>query len=219
MRRLTLLLVIALLACEADFVTFATTVQWLEWPQEVVAGRSFDVRVIVPAICRSQPVLSDVPQLSDSTITFAPSWRYEHDPNFVCNAYMRDGITTTVALPGLPVPSQGHYAVVTVGPLLSGGPLGVPPGPTDTSVATRFGDLVVRTDSADTSRTNAAGFVRTYHGVGGCTQIYSPWSLGYVIENPVDSAASWAGFVSGYLYRPDTLVCGVSRVFHLVRTS
>jgi hypothetical protein len=216
MRRAALLLSATLAACQSDFVTTATAVEWLEWPQEVVAGQAFDVRVVVPPICAQQATLTDVPQLSDTAITFAPSWRYEQNPDIVCAvtavgparspADLVNGYFTTVSLPGLPLPLQGHYDLITVGP-----------NPADGLLATHVGDLVVRADSADTSRTGAAGFVAATRNAG-CTRIGQP-GVGYVIENPVDTASFWAGFVSGYLYRPDTLVCGASRVFHLVRTS
>jgi hypothetical protein len=217
MRRVSLLLVAALLACQSDFVTSPAPVQWLEWPQEVVAGHVFDVRVVVPPICAQHATLTDDPQLSDTAITFAPTWRYEQNPDIVCAATaaapanapadLANGYSTTVSLPGLPLPTQGHYALITVGPNPADGPL-----------ATHVGDLVVHADSADTSRTGAAGFVAADR-TAGCTRIVQPGVGGYVIENPADTTSFWTGFVSGYLYRPDTLVCGAARVFHLVRTS
>lgn len=216
-RRLpALLLSLLLLACQSDFITSPAPVQWLEWPQEVIAGQGFDVRVVVPPICAQHATLTDEPQLSDTAITFAPTWRYEHNPDIVCAAAVAsvarapaglvNGYFTTVSLPGLPLPAQGHYDLITIGPNAADGTL-----------ITNFGDLVVQTDSADTSRTGAAGFVAAQR-VSGCTRIGQP-GVGYVIENPVDTAAFWIGFVSGYLYRPDTLVCGAARIFHLVRTS
>ena len=215
-RRPAVLLGLTLAACQSDFVTIATTVQWLEWPQEVVAGQPFDVRVVVPPICAQHATLTDEPQVSDTAITFAPTWRYEHNPDIACTATaaamarapgdLVNGYFTTVSLPGLPLPAQGHYALITVGP-----------NPADGPRVTHVGDLVVRADSADTSRSGAAGFVAATRNAG-CTRIGQP-GVGYVMENPVDTAEFWAGFVSGYLYRPDTLVCGAARVFHLVRSS
>jgi hypothetical protein len=216
MRALALLVCLALAACQSDFVTSPAPVQWLEWPQEVVAGQAFDVRVVVPPVCAQHATLTDEPQLSDTAITFAPTWRYEQNPDIVCAAAnvsvarapadLVNGYSTTVSLPGLPLPTSGHYDLITIRP-----------NPADGVLATHVGDLVVRADSPDTSRTGAAGFVAATRAAG-CTRIGQP-GVGYVIENPVDTTSFWAGFVSGYLYRPDTLVCGAARVFHLVRTS
>jgi hypothetical protein len=216
MRAAALPVFLMLAACQSDFVTSPAPVQWLEWPQEVVAGQGFDVRVVVPPVCAQHATLTDDPQLSDTAITFAPVWRYEQNPDIVCAAAaaasanamadLANGYSTTVSLPGLPLPTQGHYALITVGP-----------NPADGTLITNFGDLVVQADSADTSRTGAAGFVAAQR-VSGCTHIGQP-GVGYVIENPADTSSFWTGFVSGYLYRPDTLVCGAARVFHLVRTS
>jgi hypothetical protein len=211
-----LLSVVGLVGCQSDFITSPAPVQWLEWPQEVVAGRAFTVRVVVPPICAQHATLNDDPQLSDTAITFAPTWRYEQNPDIVCAAAattparlpadLANGYFTTVSLPGVPLPAQGHYGLITVAP-----------NPADGLLVTHFGDLVVRPDSADTSRTGAAGFVAATRNAG-CTRIGQP-GVGYIIENPVDTASFWTGFVSGYLYRPDTLVCGAARVFHLVRTT
>lgn len=216
MRRVSLLLVAVLLACQSDFVTSPAPVQWLEWPQEVVAGQGFDVRVVVPPVCAQHATLTDDPRLSDTAITFAPTWRYEQDPDIVCaaaaaapanaTADLANGYSTVVSIVGLPVPAHGHYSLLTVRP-----------NPADGMLITNFGDLVIQADSADTSRTGAAGLIAAQR-VSGCTRIGQP-GVGYVIENPVDTSSFWIGFVSGYLYRPDTLVCGASRVFHLVRTS
>jgi len=216
MRRVPLLLVAVLLACQSDFITSPAPVEWLEWPQEVVAGHAFDVRVVVPPVCAQHATLTDVPQLGDTAITFAPTWRYEHNPDIVCaaaatapanaTADLANGYSTVVSIGGLPLPAQGHYSLLTA-----------QPNPADGTLMTNFGDLVVQADSADTSRTGAAGFIAAQR-VSGCTHIGQP-GVGYVIENPVDTSSFWIGFVSGYLYRPDTLVCGAARVFHLLRTS
>lgn len=215
-RHSALPLALALVACQSDFVTSPAPVQWLEWPQEVVAGRAFAVRVVVSPICAEHATLTDAPQIGDTTITFAPAWRYEQNPDIVCAlaappaaglaADLANGYSTVVSMAGLPLPAQGHYSLLTKRP-----------GPADGILITNFGNLVVQSDSADTSRTGAAGFVAAQR-VSGCTRIGQP-GVGYVIENPVDTTSFWAGFVSGYLYRPDTLVCGATRVFHLQRTS
>jgi len=209
MRRLAgLLMVVALVACDADFDTIAAPVQWLEWPQEVVAGHAFKVRVVVWPSRAPHVSLRATPQLGDTAITFTPVWRYDHSPSppVGCEVNWK-AVSDTVSIPGAPLTTLGHDAMVTVAP----GPAGVPQ-------ATDFGDLVVRSDSADTSRAGAAGFVKTSR-VSGCTGIQQPGAAPYVIENPPDTASSWSGFVSGYLYRPDALVCRASRVFHLVRTN
>ena len=79
-----------------------------------------------------------------------------------------------------------------------------------------FGQIVVRSDSVDSSRTNAGGMVSASRDLSGCVRIFAGFNQ-YTVENPpADTATVWSAFVQGYLHKPAALVCGDSLVFHLV---
>ncbi len=81
-----------------------------------------------------------------------------------------------------------------------------------------FGEITVRSDTANAARANAGGLVFAYRDSTGCVEI-TPAGIyqGYVLENPpADTASYWSAFVHGYLYKPAAPLCGASRVFHLV---
>jgi hypothetical protein len=79
-----------------------------------------------------------------------------------------------------------------------------------------FGEIVVRSDSIDSSRVNAGGDVSAVRDSSGCVVIFAG-PTPYVVENPpADTTTNWSAFVQGYLHKATAPVCGQSEVFHLV---
>lgn len=215
-----------LLACsEPDTKAIPVEVQWMEWPAEVLAATPFTVRLsgYGPG-CYLQSELHVPIDADVSAVTFAPYWLVEPRSNVIC--YARDGwltaqrlgpidvgfYDTRAAVPGLAATTPRSYEIRGAASVFA-------PATLDRIAALpirTFGDVIVRSDSADPSRVNAGGQAYGYRDTQGCVWI-QPFFIfpGYVVENPPDTAAYWTGFLRGYLYSPQAPVCGETRVFHV----
>ncbi len=190
-------------------------VSWLEWPAEVLANERFDVRTsgYLPA-CGSRFVPAYHADLSGVTLEPFAVVREPPPCVNVASASALEGIVQSmfdesirVVTVGLGADTVRTYEMRAT-TYTSGG------------VGTRtFGDIVVRPDSVQNRRLNAAGRASAARDQAGCLRIYPVarvFSTSYPIENPPDTTSDWAAFVQGYLYEPATAVCGEAVVFHLV---
>jgi hypothetical protein len=196
--------------------------QWMEWPAEVLASASFEVRLVgygaACAVQRFDPGLS----VDNSAVTFEPFFLVRK-PQPICPAYDRASLQaaspslvipffdTLATVGGLPAQTSRSYEIRAAANVSAQAA-----APTALPVRT-FGEIVVRTGSVDASRTNAGGMAYAQRDSAGCIRIFVGLAQFYVIENPpADTATFWSGFVRGYLYAPATPVCGADTVFHLV---
>ncbi|HET9707780.1 MAG TPA: hypothetical protein VFP39_05710 [Gemmatimonadales bacterium] len=208
----------ALTACSDDTRVVFTQVSWMEWPAEVHRAQSFNVRLVgFNAGCGDER-FSPGMTIDNSALTFEPFFVF-NGPQLNCPLAVGGApatppifaffdVRSTVA--GLAAPSPRSYDLRAAADVAAPAT-----GPSSFPVRT-FGSIVVRSDSVDTSRTNAAGRVSASRDSGGCVRIFAGVSQ-YVVENPpADTATFWSAFVEGYLYKPAAAVCGDSMVFHLV---
>lgn len=192
----------------------------MEWPAEVLPAQSFTVRLVgFNQGCGDQR-FDPGTTVDNSAVTFEPFFVFSGPRQFCPLA------AGTVSSPGAP-PGLAFYDVRSkVAGLDAPSPRSYDMrAATDVSVAANapssipvrtFGQIVVRSDSVDSSRTNAGGRVSATRDLSGCVRIFAGFNQ-YVVENPpADTATYWSAFVQGYLYRPAALVCGDSIVFHLV---
>jgi hypothetical protein len=193
-------------------------VNWMEWPAEVRAGTPFTARLVGFApFCGPSDGFNAVPQVDDSAVTFQPYFIVPDQPSVcppterqVAIAFIAPSFDTSAAVPGLAAPSSGTYD-------MRASAFAATFAPGDGYVIHAFGTVTVRRDSADTSRTAAAGQIYTWRDTLSCLHGATPGLYpGYVIENPPDTTTYWSGFVQGYLYAPAAPVCGATKVFHLV---
>lgn len=211
------LAVAVVLACSSDNTRVVfSQLNWMEWPAAVRVAQPFNVRLVgFNAGCGEQR-FDPGTTVDNSAVTFEPFFVFTGPP-----------VYCPLAAPGAAVPIFAFYDVKST-------VAGLTPqasrsyeirGATDVSVSPSapsalpvrtFGEIVVRVDSADTSRTNAGGRVSASRDTSGCVRIFAGVNQ-YVVENPpADTATYWSAFVEGYLYRPSTPVCGDSIVFHLL---
>jgi hypothetical protein len=210
--------VLLALACDGPNTHMVpATVSWMEWPAEVVAGTPFAIRLVGFApFCGPHNDFVAAPQVDDSAVTFQPYFIVP-DRQSPCpltaqplvSPILAPSFDTSTVVPGLAAPSPRSYdiraSIAIATPAGSG------------AFIKTFGSVTVRADSADTSRTAAAGQAYTSRDTLSCLRIFTPsFFLGYVVENPPDTTTYWNGFVQGYLYTPAAPVCGEKRVFHLV---
>lgn len=217
-RALAWFVVILALSCDGPGThILPAAVNWMEWPAEVRAGMPFTVRLVgFAAFCGPNDGFNAVPQVTDSAVTFQPYFivpdRQSPCPlaaQQVVSPVFAPSFDTSAAVPGLAV-SAGTYD-------LQASAFAETFAPSDGYVVRAFGTVTVRADSADTSRTAAAGQIYTSRDSLSCLRVFSPGLFpGYVLENPPDTTTYWSGFVRGYLYAPAAPVCGEKRVFHLV---
>jgi len=217
-RSLVSLSVLALLVLgcsDTDTHVLPAAVNWMEWPAEVRAGAAFKVRLVGFApFCGPSDGFSGAPQVSDSAVTFQPYFIVPDHPS-ACPLTVRQATSpilapsfdTTQAVAGLAAPASGTYE-------MRASAFGVT---ASAYVIRTFGTVTVRADSADTSRTAAAGQAYTSRDTLSCLRIFTPAIFrSYVVENPPDTTTYWSAFVQGYVYTPAATVCGEKRVFHLV---
>lgn len=213
------LTLLSLVACSDDTRVVFTQVHWMEWPAAVVPGQSFSVRLVgFNAGCGNEHFSSGL-TVDNSAVTFEPFFVFSGPP-LICP--LAAGRTSTGGPPiaaffdvrspvgGLSAPSPRSYDV------RAATDVSVPvTAPASIPVRT-FGQIVVRSDSVDSSRTNAAGQASASRDLSGCVRIFAGVNQ-YVVENPpADTATFWSAFVQGYLHKPAAPHCGDSLVFHLV---
>jgi len=217
---------VAVAACsDPESEIMPAEVSWMEWPAEVLAAEPFTVRLVgYGAFCRE--VLRFDPGITsdNSAVTFEPFF-------LVSRRALPCPLDRRVPLSGSltpPIIAPFFDTRAQVGGLTPQTPRSYEiRGAADASLrevsalalpVRLFGEVVVRSDSVDRSRTNAGGVVYAYRDSTGCVSIYAPVVQGeYVLENPpADTATFWSAFVRGYIYKPAAPVCGESLVFHLV---
>jgi hypothetical protein len=212
-------------ACsEPDSDVLFAQVNWMEWPAEVLAAQPFTVRLEgYGASCRDVLRFDPGTTVDNSAVTFEPFFLVSRRA-IVCPVDDR-----TTALPGAPpivapffdtrasiaglTPQTPRSYEVRAAADVSVSPLA------ESALPVRmFGDIVVRSDTVDQSRTNAGGSVFAVRDSTGCVEIYVGFpQIQYVVENPpADTATYWSAFVRGYVYKAPVPVCGESVVFHLL---
>jgi hypothetical protein len=218
---LVLLFVASVAACsEPDTRVEPARVYWMEWPAEVLAATPFTVRVVgFGGDCRPGVKLVIDPAVDQSAVTFEPYFLVPRAPD-PCQ-YVREPqslalliapfFDTRAAVPGLEAQVPRTYEIRAGTDVSARDALAAFPIRT-------FGEITVRSASADTKRINAGGTAYAVRDSLGCVTL-QPYVVypGYVIENPpADTAQYWYGFVRGYIYEPAAPVCGAFTVFHLV---
>lgn len=212
-------------ACsEPDSDVLFAQVNWMEWPAEVLAAQPFSVRLVgYGASCQEVLRFDPGARVDNSAVTFEPFFLVSRRPApcpLEGRAATRTGappiiapfFDTRASVAGLTPETPRSYEIraaadVSVSPLA------------ETALPVRmFGDIVVRSDTVDRSRTNAGGSVFAVRDSVGCVEIYVGFpQTQYVVENPpADTATYWSAFVRGYVYKAPVPVCGESIVFHLV---
>lgn len=214
----------AAVACENDTTVIPVTVQWMDWPADVVSNEPFSVRMIVYWPCAAQGFRPG-PAADQSAVTFTPYFLGQ-DNNTYCAlaeqvvSLVVGSLDTAGLAPGLAAEFSRSYEMRAATDVF------VPePRPFWTGPPIRmFGDVTVRpsppTPPVPTPRRNAAGRVYTLRDSLGCLRIrpvgsYAPQAA-IVLENPTDTIGLSGAFVRGYLHYPAAPVCGEARVFHLV---
>ena len=201
------------------------TLQWMEWPAEVLAAKPFPLRLIVipVAVCQHRVFRPGI-SADQSAVTVAPYYLVEGAPT-VCPPI------EVAAGPNLPVPFFLLDTTALAPPLVTSAARTFDiRGAADVSAAgapianglpqRTFGDVTVRLSTPDTTRRNAAGIATLVRDTLGCALV-EPYGLlfpgaGYVLEDQTDTAGISYAFVRGYLYDAPAPVCGRTRVFHLV---
>jgi hypothetical protein len=215
---------LAVLACsEPDSEVVPAEVSWMEWPAEVMAAEPFTVRLVgYGTSCREVLRFDPGTTIDNSGVTFEPFFLVSRRQVF-CPVDRR------VPAPALSVPIIAPFfdTRASVAGLTPQTPRSYEiRGAADVSLrgtatpalpVRMFGEVVVRSDSVDRSRTNAGGVVYAYRDSIGCVSIYTSVAQGeYVLENPpADTASFWTAFVRGYIHKAAVPVCGESVVFHL----
>lgn len=221
---LALFALASLSACtEPESEIIPAQVQWMEWPAEVLASAGFTVRLVGYGVgCREVLRFDPGTTVDNSAVTFEPfflvSRRQVACPldGRMAMAAIRPPIIapffdTRAPVPGLSPQTPRSYELRGAADVSvrDAAPAALP--------VRTFGEVVVRSDSADPSRTNAGGIAYAQRDSAGCVTMYVGIQQTYTIENPpADTATFWSGFVRGYLYKPAASVCGADTVFHLV---
>jgi hypothetical protein len=210
---------------ESDIVP--AEVSWMEWPAEVMAAEPFTVRLVGyggGVSCREVLRFDPGTTTDISGVTFEPFFLVSRR-QAVCPPFERrvaPALTVPIIAPffdtrasvgGLTPQTPRSYEIRGAADVSLRGTPGVEALP-----VRMFGEVVVRSDSVDRSRTNAGGVVYAYRDSIGCVSIYTTVAQGeYVLENPpADTASFWTAFIRGYIYKAAAPVCGASVVFHMV---
>jgi hypothetical protein len=215
----------ALAACsEPESEILPAEVSWMEWPAEVLAAEPFTVRLVGFGVSCREVLHFDAGTTTDnSAVTFEPFFLVSRHPApcpldrrvpSVASAspIIAPVFDTRAPVAGLTPQAPRSYEIRGAADVSL-------PSARDAALPVRmFGDVLVRSDSIDRSRTNAGGVVYAYRDSIGCVTIYAPVAQsGYVIENPpADTASFWTAFVRGFLHKVAVPVCRESVVFHLV---
>jgi hypothetical protein len=221
MRRLHYLpLLMAFAACDSDVNVEPATVQWMEWPAEVVAATPFKVRLVVPfPAChewRFKPAVS----ADQSAVSFAPYFLVRKGET-ICQPHIADvdvyppGLTldTSSTAPALAATNARTYE------MRAASSVDAPPAPSAGGLPVRtFGDVTVRLSNPDASRRDAGGIALKLIDNQGCVRLrpsgwYGP--SGFVLDDQADTTHVTNAFVRGYIYDAPAPICGETRVFHL----
>lgn len=212
-----------ILACDSsDLEVQPATIQWLEWPAEVLVATPFEARMmLIPPVCFPYTFKPGMTR-DESAVTFASYFLVQRttpicpptegafapNPNIVL-----DTLLTVLGLAASSPRTFEMRASASVEPPVP------PPGAGESPVRT-FGDVTVRLSSPDTSRRNAAGRVTLRIDDQGCARVqpdgYFNPEAGFVLEDQADTVGLGFAFVRGYLHDVTTPVCGQTRVFHLL---
>jgi hypothetical protein len=216
----------AVAACsEPDTEILPAQVKWMEWPAEVLAAEPFTVRLVgYGAFCREVLRFDPGVTTDNSAVTFEPFFLVSHRsqpcpldrrapaPAALSSPIIVPYYDTRAQVAGLTPQTPRTYEIRGAADvsLRNANVLALP--------VRMFGEVLVRSDSVDRSRTNAGGVAYAYRDSTGCVSLFAPVLQGpYIIENPpADTAIYWNAFVRGYIYKPAAPVCGQSVVFHLI---
>jgi len=206
-------------ACSSDETRVVfSQLNWMEWPAEVRVSQPFRVRLVgFNAGCGEQR-FDPGTTVDNSAVTFEPFFVFSGPPVFCpLPATSTSATIPIVAFYDVRSPVAGLSPSVSRSYEVRGATnVSVSPATPSALPVRTFGEIVVRTDSADSTRTNAGGQVSAARDSSGCVRIFAGVN-DYVVENPpADTATYWSAFVQGYLYRPSTPLCGDSVAFHLV---
>jgi hypothetical protein len=220
------LALVVLPACssEPDSEVLPAEVTWMEWPAEVLAAEPFTVRLVgYGASCREVLKFDPGATADNSAVTFEPFFLVSRHIA-PCPIDRRVPFSATLAPPiiapyfdtragvaGLTPQTPRSYEIRGAADVSLRG-TAVPALP-----VRMFGEIVVRSDSVDRSRTNAGGIVYAYRDSTGCVSLYTPVAVDQLIlENPpADTATYWTAFVRGYVHKVAAPKCGATVVFHL----
>jgi hypothetical protein len=215
----------ALIGCESDVSIAPVTLQWMEWPAEVLAARPFPVRLIVipVAVCQRRVFRAGI-SADQSAVTVAPYYLVEGGPT-VCPPVMGGGgpflpepffvLDTMTTAPGLSTTYARTFDIRGAADVSAAG------APVANDLPQRtFGAVTVRLSNPDTTRRNAAGVAILVRDTLGCALVqpfgfYIP-DAAYMLEDQKDTAGVNYAFVRGYLHDAPAPVCGRTRVFHVV---
>ena len=208
-------------ATDPDTEAVPATVLWMEWPAEVLAAEPFTVRLTgVGVECREIVRFDTDPTVDDIAVTFEPFFLVT-GPQQACPLGAVDPIpgslsplppffdTRAAAPPLTPtVPRSYEMRAATL-------PFATALGAPDRMVRW-FGDILVRSDVAQTDVTRVGGRVYAYVDELNCLRVTAQGLFnGYVVENPPVGERFWSGFVRGYLHSVSTPLCGEDRVLYL----
>lgn len=209
---------VVMAACSDDTRVVFTQVNWMEWPAEVLPAQPFSVRLVgFNSGCGDQHFDPGM-MVDNSAVTFEPFFVFSGPPLVCPVAAGRTSTAGPIAaffdvrspVGGLSAPSPRSYD------MRAATDVSVPVTAPASIPARTFGQIVVRSDSVDSSRTIAGGRVSASRDLSGCVRIFAGVNQ-YVVENPPsDTATFWSAFVQGYLHKPAAPACGDSLVFHLV---
>ena len=218
----SIVFIASIVACSGpDQDVAPATIQWLEWPAEVLAATPFEARIVLsPPACHPHTFRAGMTR-DESAVTFAPYFLVKRKP-LICppTASASDfapniALDTLLTVPGLAASDPRTFemrASASVEPPQPSAGAGEPPIRT-------FGDVIVQLAKPDTSRRNAAGRVMLQIDIEGCVRLvpvgaFNP-ALGVVLEDQADTVGLAFAFVRGYLHDATSPVCGQTRVFHL----
>ena len=211
-----------LAACGSDVSIAPVTLQWMEWPAEVVAAKPFPLRLIVipVAVCQRRVFRAGI-SADQSAVTVAPYYLVEGAPT-VCPPVESAAspflpvpffvLDTTTLAPALATSAARTFDIRGAADVMSNAPAA-----NDLPQRT-FGQVTVRPSNPDTTRRNAAGIAILVRDTLGCAMVqpYRFFPSAYMLENQADTAGVSYAFVRGYLHDAAAPVCGRTRVFHLV---
>jgi hypothetical protein len=210
-------------ACtEPDSEIVPAQVNWMEWPAEVQASEAFTVRLVgYGAPCREVLRFDPGTSVDNSAVTFEPFFLVSRHPT-PCPLDARvlaatqppiiaPYFDTRAPVSGLVPQTPRSYEI------RAGTDVSVQDAATPTLPVRTFGEVIVRSGTADASRMGAGGIAYAQRDLSGCVTMYVGIQQIYVLENPpADTVTYWSGFVRGYLYKAAAPVCGADTVFHLV---
>jgi len=209
--------------CGPDSQVNSATVQWMEWPAEVLSRTPFTVRLVVwQAGCGFGAFRPGV-SADQSAVTFSPYFLVEKQ-NAIClpEALVQDiaigALDTAATAPGLAADYARSFEMRGSAEVFRAISAVVAPA-ADVPVRT-FGDVTVRPATPDASRRNAAGTVVKTVDTQGCVRVmpvglYRPGAA-LVLEDQADTTGLSYAFVRGYIHDAASAVCGQTRVFRLL---